>query len=611
MAHCSGSGDFSAVTKHESNPKSLVHRHASHDSTPHLRLPKLHPPKRLPPPATSGVAVTRKQSARPQATVVGLGSKAENDSAGDTVTVNLDYLSPSMFLEVANTKFGPTTAFQSLGLRSVSHENGFLEPRDDGTVEIVFEEGDESLVEMCATMELYRKDYKENCDRFILKSRQGPRSRFAICFPESGVFILKIFAHNPVGTTCAGLGQEKIGIISGNPTNVLNYLVSVRSSSRNCFPRVFPHWNSINCVLIEPLFDYLPSHSSVKFVLKVSNASQVYIESEGEELEPLGKDFGDFWRGSVKTGAFGSQLNVCAKFGDDLELVGPLLRYTVVKSTLDYTYDNMIKLEHEILRRETEKLSHFRKKLLEQVSSSEGVETPAQVHAEEPRIMECLKREKKRLCKLGKSLKPHQLKERRKVEERKLVDLVTTEERRLVALSHSLESNLAEVRKRNEQTIEKLEGELKTRLTGISSDLDDILLETGWTKKQMSKRREAQRHLIDELHTLHCQMAADVRRSSERHLAEVASAHARTIDDLRQRHLRMISILRQRLEKLFPVVVGRASQAAPPSHCHPSAELPANKVKQRMRNDVGRLERKLRTLGLTRPAKETNDNETC
>lgn len=609
MAYFNGSGDFSSA-KHESNPKSPVHRHVSHDGVPHIRLPKLHTPKRLPTP-TSGVTVSRKQSGKLQKTVVGLVSKAENDSAGDTVTVNLDYLSPSMFLEVANTKFGPTTAFQTLGLRSVSHENGFLEPREDGTIEIVFEDGDETLVEMWATMELFRKDYKENCDRSILKSRQGPRTRFAICFPEIGVFILKIFAHIPVRRARAELGQVKSGIVSDSPTNVLNYLVSVRSSSRNCFPRVFPQWNSIDCVLIEPLFDFLPSHSPVKFVLKISNASHVYVATEGEELDPLGKDFGDFWSGMVNTGAFGSQLNVCARFGDDLELVGPLLRYTVVKSTLDYTFDNMIKLEYEILRRETEKLRLLRRKLLENVTSSEGVETPIHVQAEDPRMREYLRREKKRLWRLGMTLKPHQLKERRKAEERKLVDMGQTEERRLVALSHSLDSNLAEARKRNEQTIEDLEGELKTRLAGISNDLDDILSETGWTKKQMSKRREAQRHLIDELHTLHCQMAADVRRSSERHLAEVANAHARAIDDLRQRYLRMISMLRKRLEKLFPVVDDIICQVRPPSHHNPSTELPAKKAKQRMRSDLGRLERKLGILGLTGPAEETNDNETC
>lgn len=492
-----------------------------------------------------------------------MSKSRDEEGGGDTVTVNLNYLSPSMFLDVSNTRFGPSSAFEALEFRSVSHESGFMESRDDGTAELVFEAKEESPVYLTATVEFYRKDYKELCDRSILRNSQNNRTRFVICFPENGVFIVKIFASSELpGPGVSGCGSK--GWLSSWPKNITNYLVVVSNRSGNSFPRVFPRWNSVGCVLIEPLFDELTSHSTVKFVLRVSGARQVVVASSeaGDAATPLDKDFGDFWTGSVTTGAFGTHVNVCARFGENTELVGPFLRYSVVKSHLDHTFDGMVKLEYEILRRENEKLAALRRKTLEKLAAPVTSTTRKQMEEDELRARDWSKRERKRLWKLGQTLKQHQLKERRKAEEKKLNDVAQYERRRLATTLQAMSRELAEVKARNDRVVEDLEQELRRRLVGIADDIEDIVAETGWTDRQLARRREAHQLLMDELHTLHCQTVADVRRKGGQHVADVSRRQGQEVEQLRQVQSKAHAALQQCLDRVFP---GVAVEQQPPS----------------------------------------------
>ncbi|KAK6195182.1 hypothetical protein SNE40_000659 [Patella caerulea] len=169
-------------------------------------------------------------------------------------------------------------------------EYGFMEDTFDHTS---FESNDGNLSlslnlcsEVITLMQLRSAESSRDMEEYVFCSYTASAMKINARLPHVGYYELNLFAQKP-------------GDVEGKFDCIGHFLVRCTKEAENClpFPIYYPGAADFNCMLMEPMYRFLPSDKEIKFRLVSSALKEVVIESS-----PMSKINNNTWEGSLFTG---------------------------------------------------------------------------------------------------------------------------------------------------------------------------------------------------------------------------------------------------------------------------------------------------------------------
>lgn len=225
---------------------------------------------------------------------------------------------------------GPQSALRKLGLLLVSHEDPYLKT-ERSEIRVDFRTNQPT----CFSSRLFYNDSgnsDEDVSQFVLQQMRGNEISLLLRLSKPGFYKLQLYAN---------LQSDD----EPNLPGVFNYLI--RSTGKQTsvsgiqFPEQSGKWKQ-GCYLHEPLEGRLQRHPvsrggaptahHVRFKVEVSRATQVAVVAGEKDWTRLDQKPSGAWEGEVnleKHWGHGSDVIVCAKYGDSKDSHTILLKYSV------------------------------------------------------------------------------------------------------------------------------------------------------------------------------------------------------------------------------------------------------------------------------------------